>query len=198
MIQQNGALLSVGQQNLLAGTGLGLDIASLLFAPSSADGRAPFDQATFDQQSAAGEKRMQDYESAMLCDRNALREAYDDQQIAKAASADAERDRAGAVYRKAAATFAAAQTPKDATASLEEFMQAAARGNAQAQYAVGQMYLYGNGIPRDVVMGYAFTALAAKRRHPLAMKLAPQLRASLTPAQLRDAEASIAAFKPVA
>jgi hypothetical protein len=30
------------------------------------------------------------------------------------------------------------------------------------------------------------------------MKLAPQLRASLTPAQLRDADASIAAFKPTA
>lgn len=73
--------------------------------------------------------------------------------------------------------------PKDATRAAMLYEQAAARGNADAQYNLGNMYLLGEGVPQDDDWAFTYYREAAKQGHAMAQKNVAEFyrAAGLTP-----------------
>ena len=89
----------------------------------------------------------------------------------------------------------------DYTTALEEFKPLAEQGNAQAQFSLGAMYVFGQGVPQDSVQAYMWIDLAASRFAPgserdLAIELREALTALLTPAQIAEAQRLAREWKP--
>ena len=54
---------------------------------------------------------------------------------------------------------------KDYAAAMKEYRPLAERGNAEAQYRVGRMYEFGQGVPQDKAQGIAWIRKAAAQNH---------------------------------
>ena len=54
---------------------------------------------------------------------------------------------------------------KDYTTAMKEYRPLAERGNAEAQYRVGRMYEFGQGVPQDKTQGIAWVRKAAEQNH---------------------------------
>jgi len=59
----------------------------------------------------------------------------------------------------------AALARKDYTTAMKEYRPLAERGNAEAQYRVGRMYEFGQGVPQDKAQGIAWIRKAAAQNH---------------------------------
>jgi hypothetical protein len=126
------------------------------------------------------------------------------------------RDYAEAVkwYRKAADQgLAAAETnlagmyakgygvEQDYAQAMQWCRKAADQGNVGAQQQIGVMYHFGYGVPKDPVQAYFWYALATVSLGSGAdghqvQRLRDQIAASLTPAQIAEAEKLVKAWKP--
>jgi TPR repeat protein len=54
---------------------------------------------------------------------------------------------------------------KDYVTAMKEYRPLAERGNAEAQYRVGRMYEFGQGVPQDKAQGIAWVRKAAEQNH---------------------------------
>ena len=59
----------------------------------------------------------------------------------------------------------AALARKDYVTAMKEYRPLAERGNAEAQYRVGRMYEFGQGVPQDKALGIAWVRKAAEQNH---------------------------------
>ncbi|MBV9609410.1 MAG: SEL1-like repeat protein, partial [Acidobacteria bacterium] len=66
--------------------------------------------------------------------------------------------------------------------------KAAAQGNVQAQQMLGDFYLLGKGVPKDLVKAYAWSSKAAAAGNAPAKNRAMMLKAALSPEQAETAE----------
>ena len=73
---------------------------------------------------------------------------------------------------------------------------AADQGNAEAQNNLGTLYAKGRGVPRDDVQAYMWFALSAAQNHPPAAENRDAAAASMTPAQIAEADKLVRAWKP--
>jgi TPR repeat protein len=73
---------------------------------------------------------------------------------------------------------------------------AADQGNAQAQNNLGALYANGRGVPRDAVQAYMWFALSAAQDNPPAAANRDATAASMTPAQIAEADKLVRAWKP--
>jgi len=73
---------------------------------------------------------------------------------------------------------------------------AADQGNAEAQNNLGALYAKGRGVPRDDVLAYMWFALSAAQNNPPAAENRQAAAATMTPAQIAEAEKLVRAFKP--
>ncbi|MEP7043114.1 MAG: hypothetical protein ABI843_08620 [Dokdonella sp.] len=71
------------------------------------------------------------------------------------------------------------------------FQRAACAGDKESQSAIGRMYLLGQGVPRDDLVGYAWLKVAAEIIFPGYQKIVHQLDDAMRPEQrsIADAEA---------
>lgn len=76
------------------------------------------------------------------------------------------------------------------------YRRAAERGDAIAQLNLGDMYSRGHGIRRDLVEGYLWLGLAAAQGSAWAAERQNKFAAEMTAADIRRAEARIAAWTP--
>jgi len=90
----------------------------------------------------------------------------------------------------------AAWMRKDYVTALRLMRPLAEQGNAGAQFTLGGMYLLGNGVPPDYVMGYMWLNLAAAQGVNSAIKLRDKLAYKLTPAQIAEAQRLALEWKP--
>src|SRR5262249_45825365 len=86
--------------------------------------------------------------------------------------------------------------PMDYDIAVRLARRAAEQGIIDSQYILGLGYLYGRGVPRDVVEAYIWCQLAANQGYKLAKSLAPEAAANLTKAQLAGANERIKNFRP--
>jgi len=86
--------------------------------------------------------------------------------------------------------------PQDLAEAAKWYRKAADQGNAKAQYHLGLMYAKGRSVPQDLVQALMWLDLAAAQGDALAARSGDQVAAKMSPAQIREAEARIAAWKP--
>ncbi len=87
----------------------------------------------------------------------------------------------------------AAYVRGDYATALQEFKPLAEQGHASAQFNLGNMYLFGEGVPQDYVQAHMWYTLAASRHPPgkgrdLTVKNRDILAAKMTPAQIAEAQ----------
>jgi len=85
---------------------------------------------------------------------------------------------------------------QDFAEAAKWYRKAADQGNAKAQYHLGLMYAKGRSVPQDLVQALMWLDLAAAQGDALAARSGDQVAAKMTPAQIKEAEARIAAWKP--
>lgn len=73
---------------------------------------------------------------------------------------------------------------------------AADQGNAQAQNNLGNLYAKGRGVPRDDVQAYMWFALSAAQDNAAAAENRKAAAASMTPAQIAEAEKLVRDWQP--
>ena len=73
---------------------------------------------------------------------------------------------------------------------------AADQGNAKAQNNLGTLYAKGQGVPRDDVQAYMWFALSAAQNNAPAAENRDAAAASMTPAQIAEANKLVQAWKP--
>src|SRR5438876_3426372 len=76
------------------------------------------------------------------------------------------------------------------------FRKAADQRNAIAQFVLGHMYASGEGVSRDYVQTYKWWSLAAAQGNSEAVRNLGSVAAMMTPAQIEEAKALAAAWKP--
>jgi uncharacterized protein len=76
------------------------------------------------------------------------------------------------------------------------FRKAADQDNPDAQTSLGVLYINGQGVPKDDVQAYMWWTLAANKGDANAVKNRDRLATLLTPAQIEQAKALAAAWKP--
>ena len=86
--------------------------------------------------------------------------------------------------------------PQDFAEASKWYRKAADQGNAKAQYHLGLMYAKGRSVPQDLVQALMWLDLAAAQGDALAARSGDRVAAKMTPAQIKEAEARIAAWKP--
>ena len=64
----------------------------------------------------------------------------------------------------------------------------ARKGSSAAQFNIARMYILGEGVPRSNVEAYKWLTIADRSGRPEARKTLANLRAKMTPEQLREAE----------
>ncbi|UCO99304.1 alginate biosynthesis TPR repeat lipoprotein AlgK [Metapseudomonas lalkuanensis] len=76
----------------------------------------------------------------------------------------------------------------DPQKALERLLSAARNGQINADFALGQMYVQGKGVQRNLVNAYVFSQLALPKNTPQAQELAQQVAQQLPPADRARAE----------
>jgi hypothetical protein len=84
---------------------------------------------------------------------------------------------------------------KDYARAFELNRRAACAGDKTSQAILGQMYLHGQGAPRDDITGYAWIRLAADFGFPNFTSLARKLEAALSPEQRAQGNARADALR---
>jgi TPR repeat protein len=85
--------------------------------------------------------------------------------------------------------------PQDGAEAARLYRVAAEQGHKIAQLNLGDILATGRGIPRDVVSGYLWLALAADQGSHWAAGRRDSLARTLTTAERAEADAMIAAYK---
>ncbi|MGH6692321.1 MAG: hypothetical protein ACREF4_16765, partial [Gammaproteobacteria bacterium] len=81
------------------------------------------------------------------------------------------------------------------------YQRAAKQGYPNAMHSLAGLYLYGSGVMRDFVLGYAWLELAVRHYAPsapqfaAAQRLRDELQAALPPAALQSANAFVASWR---
>ena len=78
--------------------------------------------------------------------------------------------------------------PEDDREAVEWYRKAAEQGNAGAQLNLGLMYYRGEGVPENYVDAYMWANLAAAQGLEKSVKLKDNLRPSMTPEQVAEAQ----------
>ena len=78
--------------------------------------------------------------------------------------------------------------PQDYAEALVWYRRAAESGYAKAQFAVGTMYIGGEGVPQDYVLAHMWLNLAGAGGRERAGELRDLLARHMTPAQIADAQ----------
>jgi TPR repeat protein len=86
--------------------------------------------------------------------------------------------------------------PQSYTEAARWYRKAADKGLATAQYNLGHLYYAGQGVPLDYLQAQMWWILAAARGDKEAAKNRDRLCAWMTPAQIAQALALAAAWKP--
>jgi TonB family protein len=82
--------------------------------------------------------------------------------------------------------------------ALTQFWDLAQLGNVEAQYALGVMYLRGEGANQNTVLAYGWLKLAADSKHARALQLLPSLRAGMLEESIDAAERWSGRYTPQA
>ena len=85
------------------------------------------------------------------------------------------------------------QNPKIAARWIR---RAAGAGLVPAQHTLGLLYANGDGVPQDYVQAYLWFSLSAKQKNRIAEKDRDAVAQRMTPAQLRQAKALVAKWRP--
>lgn len=85
----------------------------------------------------------------------------------------------------------------DYKTALQQLMQLAEAGDADAQYILGRMFSRGLGVVQDFAEAYKWYSLAAARGQRLAPSARAAVAAKLTPAQLAAAQQLARAWQPL-
>lgn len=80
--------------------------------------------------------------------------------------------------------------------ALQEFREAAQRGDADAQYMLGRMHAAGNGTTQNFVQAHKWYNLAASRGHRHAAEARDALAERMTPAQIAEAQQAARGWQP--
>lgn len=86
--------------------------------------------------------------------------------------------------------------PQNYAEAANWYRLAADQGNAEAQNNLGTLYAKGRGVPRDDILAYMWFALSAAQNHPAAAENRDAAAASMTPAQIAEAEKLVRAWQP--
>ncbi len=91
--------------------------------------------------------------------------------------------------------------PQNHAEAAKWFRKAAEQGEPMAQLGLGRMYALGRGVPQDYVQAHMWIDLAASRFAPgserdFAIKLREAFAASMTPAQIAEAQRLAREWKP--
>ncbi len=84
----------------------------------------------------------------------------------------------------------------DYATALKEWRPLAEQGDANAQFNLGSMYEYGEGVPQDDVQARMWLNLAAAQGNELARINRDRLTEQMTPAELADAQRLAREWKP--
>lgn len=104
--------------------------------------------------------------------------------VASAASAGAGFDRVTpGAYEDMLLTAGKAYDGKHYDAAFHAFQRTACAGDKQSQSAVGRMYLLGQGVTRNDIIGYAWLKAAGEVRFPGFQTIVQQLEQAMTPEQ---------------
>ncbi|MDH4869486.1 alginate biosynthesis TPR repeat lipoprotein AlgK [Pseudomonas sp. BN515] len=76
----------------------------------------------------------------------------------------------------------------DPQKALERLLSAARNGQINADFTLGQMYVQGKGVQRNLINAYVFSQLALPKNTPQAQELAQQVAQQLPPADRARAE----------
>jgi uncharacterized protein len=87
--------------------------------------------------------------------------------------------------------------PKDYRVAAVWFQKAAEQGGATGQLYLGVMYMGGDGVPKDYVAAYMWLNLAAASGIPKAAEGREKLEATMTPAQIAEAQKLAREWKPI-
>jgi TPR repeat protein len=85
----------------------------------------------------------------------------------------------------------------DYSTALRMWRSLADQGNPAAQSNLALMYAKGQGVPKDYVQAYMWSALSAARGHQDGVKNRDGIAKGMTPAQISDAQKRAGAWKPV-
>jgi TPR repeat protein len=86
--------------------------------------------------------------------------------------------------------------PQSDVEAVKWYLKAADQGYAPAQLNLGTLYAKGRGVPLDYVQAYVWFSLSAAQGIPQAGKNRELAARLMTPAQIAEAEALVAAWKP--
>lgn len=78
--------------------------------------------------------------------------------------------------------------------AFECWDQHARKRSSAAQFNIARMYILGEGVPRSDVEAYKWLTIADRSGRPEARKTLANLRAKMTPEQLREAEIRVQKF----
>jgi TPR repeat protein len=86
--------------------------------------------------------------------------------------------------------------PQDYAAAISWYLKAAEQGDAEAQSNLGLMYANGRGVPRDYVSALMWFNLAAAKGDEIAKRNRDKVAATMTPAQIAEAQQLALEWKP--
>jgi TPR repeat protein len=121
---------------------------------------------------------------------------HDDAQAVAWFRKSADKGNATAQYNLGALIAKGAGAKVDEPQAVAWFRKAADQGLAVAQYMLGVAYDNGQGVAKDDVLAYVSYAIAARNGSKDAVASRDAAASRLTPAQLADAKALVAAWEP--
>ena len=86
--------------------------------------------------------------------------------------------------------------PESDLESVKWYRRAADQAHPGAQCQLGDMYLYGQGVPKDIVAAYMWFSLSAARGNSQAGEYRDNLAREMKPAQIAEAKARAEAWRP--
>lgn len=86
--------------------------------------------------------------------------------------------------------------PADLGKAIALYRRAAAQGDAVAQVNLAEFYAHGTGLERDLTTAYMWFELAARQDHFWAEMQRDEIRASMTPAEISEAQRRANAWTP--
>jgi hypothetical protein len=92
----------------------------------------------------------------------------------------------------------AAEKQQDFQTALKLWQPLADQGNAEAQYDIGAMYYYGQGVPQDNVQAYMWFSLAVEKagNKKFMAKDRDAVAETMTPEHLAEAKRLVSEWKP--
>jgi TPR repeat protein len=82
----------------------------------------------------------------------------------------------------------AAYWSEDYASALREWRPLAEQGNALAQFNLGLMYFYGQGVPKDFVSAHMWVNIAAANGHTVTETYRDDFAKKMTPADISEAQ----------